>query len=358
VGFPAVNERVTTPAPRDIWWHVAAEDPHALAFGTPAWTDCICASGDYEDASRLYEMADGHTLVLPLVRQTRLPQRLAIQASLPRGWGVGGLLGDRPIATEDVAAVFADLAHVPALSTAIRPNPLLEGVWASARPHGFVAVPHVSHVLDLEGGFAAVWSKRITTATRTKLRRAERSGLLVERATADRGVPIFYGIYERWLERRARERRMPLSVALWRGRRREPLRKFEAVAAAFGEACRVWIAWLDSMPVAAAIVLVHGANAIYWRSTSDRELAGSTRANDLLLRVGIKDACMLGCHYYHMGESGGVESLMHFKSRFGASPYSYSDYRLERLPISSAQRAARGLSRAVEGWLLRSRTAA
>ena len=348
-----MNLRVTTPAPRDTWRRVAAADPHALVFGTPAWIDCICASGDYVDATRLYETPDGHTRVLPLVRRARLPEPMTIRASLPDGWGTGGLIGDPPVRSEDVGGVFADLALDSALSTSIRPNPLVDDIWASARPPAFVAVPRVAHVLDLDGGFATVWSERITTATRTKLRRAERTGLVVERETSGRGVDIFYAIYLSWLERRARERRMPLPLALWRGRRREPLRKFETVAETLGESCRIWIAWLDGAPAAATIVLIHGANAIYWRSTSDRHIAGPARANDLLQRVAIEDACSLGCRYYHMGESGGVKSLMHFKSRFGASQYSYCDYRLERLPISSAHRAARRLSSAVEGRLLR-----
>lgn len=346
---------VTTPAPRDIWSQVAASDPTALVSSTPAWLDCICASNGYEDASRLYETADGRTLVLPLVRRPRLPGALTIQASLPDGWGVGGLIGDRAVRRDDVAAVFADLARVPALSTSIRPSPLVDGLWASARPPEFAAHPRITHVLDLEGGFATVWSKRLTTATRTKLRKAERAGLVVECDTSGSFVPVFYSIYTKWLEQRARERRMPLSVARWRGRRRERLRKFEHVARAFGDACRIWVAWLDGRPAAATILLIHEANAVYWRSASDRETAGRTRANDLLQQVAIEDACAAGCRWYHMGESGGVKSLMHFKARFGAEPYSYSQYRLERLPISSLRHRTSALGRTVERRLMRPR---
>jgi hypothetical protein len=36
-----------------------------------------------------------------------------------------------------------------------------------------------------------------------------------------------------------------------------------------------------------------------------------------------------------MGETGASESLAHFKSRFGALPYDYAEYRVERLPLTA-----------------------
>ena len=47
-----------------------------------------------------------------------------------------------------------------------------------------------------------------------------------------------------------------------------------------------------------------------------------------------------GCRSYHMGESGGVETLERFKALFGAKAYSYAEYVHERLPITAAREAA------------------
>ena len=44
-------------------------------------------------------------------------------------------------------------------------------------------------------------------------------------------------------------------------------------------------------------------------------------------------ACEAGCRYYHMGESGGAGSLIHFKARYGAIEYSSSEYLIERIPV-------------------------
>ena len=44
-----------------------------------------------------------------------------------------------------------------------------------------------------------------------------------------------------------------------------------------------------------------------------------------------------------MGESGWSESHAVFKERFGGKPVCYAEYRLERLPITSAEHALKGM---------------
>lgn len=340
--------RITSPAPRDIWHALLESDGRALISQTPEWVDCLCMAEPYRDASRLYETAGGRKIVVPLVRRKGLPRALTTEASLPHGWGIGGLVADGGARPEDVHTVMADLLARPILRTSVRPDPLGADLWEAGVPQGFVKVPHLTHVLDLAGGFEGVWADRISSKTRTKIRRAERSGLVVECEAGETLIPVFYDLYIRWLDHRARQRRIPVSVARWLGRRRELLQKFTTVAEAFGDACRTWVARLDGRPVAASILLIYGANAMYWRNASDKESAGSTRANDLLQRMMIEDACSAGCRYYHMGESGGVASLMHFKSRFGAVPYNYFEYFRERLPFTNLADRLHGLGKRVE----------
>lgn len=68
----------------------------------------------------------------------------------------------------------------------------------------------------------------------------------------------------------------------------------------------------------------------------DKELAGPTRASILLQKLAIENACKAGCHYYHMGQTGS-ESLARFKAQFGAIPYSYPEFYLERWPLAATQ---------------------
>ena len=78
--------RASVPALRSEWRAAFLADPHAQAFHSPEWVDAVCATGGFEDASRLYETRDGRLLVLPMVRRRHLGGVLASQASMPPDW--------------------------------------------------------------------------------------------------------------------------------------------------------------------------------------------------------------------------------------------------------------------------------
>src|SRR3954454_23507100 len=130
--FPGVR-RITSPAPRGRWEAAYRGDPEAVPYQSPGWTDAICASGTHVDHSRCYEMSDGRNLVLPLLRRSGLPDRLAPARSMPSGLGMGGLVG-AAITPEDVRGVVADLATLPFPMVAVRPNPRTGMTWGDAAP--------------------------------------------------------------------------------------------------------------------------------------------------------------------------------------------------------------------------------
>ena len=229
----APHVAVTTPADRGIWAEVLAADPQALVTQSPAWLDCLCEVGGYADASRLYELSDGRRLVVPLARRVGV-RGLVTQASMPASWGFGGPVVEGPLRPEDAQVVIADLQASRALRTSLRPNPRHAAIWAAAGRKGVVAVPRLAHVLDLEGGFDRVWNERFTNNARRAVHKAERSGLTVECDTTGRLVPVYYGLYERSLERWASSLHEPLWLARVRARRRDPQRKLEALARALG----------------------------------------------------------------------------------------------------------------------------
>lgn len=340
---------VTIPAPRDLWEATLASDPNALVFQAPRWIDCVCAFTGYEDASRLYELPGGRCVVLPLVRRRSLPSPFTTEASLPSTWDPGGVIASGGVRASDLERVFDDLTGRPVLRTSLRPSPLDAPAWAAARPPSAVLIPRLAHVLELEGGFGRVWKERFKGTARTAVRKAERSGLAVERDTSGKLVPVLYELFERSFDRWAHKQHEPLPLARWRRRRRDPIEKFELIARMLGEACRIWVAWRDGQP-AAAILVLQGNNASYTRGMMDRELAGPTRANYLLHRLAIEEACDEGCRYYDMGETGSSDSLAQFKTRFGARPRRYAEYHLERLPITALDRHARGLVKRLIGF--------
>jgi hypothetical protein len=333
---------VTTPAPRSTWEDLASANPATLPSQLPLWLDAVCAHGPWEDASRLYETPDGRALVLPLVRRRR-PPGLAVEHSLPATWGNTGLLAAGPVGADDVAAVVADLRAGRALLTTVRPDFQQAPLWApAARAAGAVERPAVHHVLDLDGDFDAVWAG-FSSAARRAVRKAEKEQVTVEACHGQAAVLEFYRLYEGWIDHRARARGIPLPVARRMGRANEPLPRLLTLSEALGKAFTVWLARHDGVVVAAMITLIHGEIALSWRIASDREVADRVRAMDMVHRHAIEHAVLAGCRYYNMGESGGVESLMRFKTRFGATPREFAGYRFERLPLSSVTGPAAAL---------------
>lgn len=324
-----------SPVPQSAWRAVLEADPDAVRSQAPDWVAALCEGSGYEDASQLFELAAGRQVVLPMVRR-RLPHGLTIRASLPPAWGIGGLIAPGGARAEDVATVFGELAHERALRTSVTPNPLQGWMWEAARPSGAVAVPRLAHVLDLDGGFDQVWKARFTGTARTAVRKAQRSGLTVKRDTGGELVPVFFELFQRSLERWARQQHEPPALARWRAKRRDPLAKLR-VMAALGQ---IWVAFKDAQP-AAAILVLQAANAHYTRGAMDKQLAGPTRANYLLHSLAIEEACRNGCRFYHMGESGSSAPLAQFKTRFGAHPYRYFEYHLERVPLTATDRLLR-----------------
>lgn len=347
--WEARGVQVTSPAPREVWRTLYQQDPEALPSQSFEWLDCLCAFSGYQDASRLYEFSDGQQLLMPNVRRTGLPVQLSIQASLPHAWGMGGVLAKRELRLEDLVAIFDDLAKSPFLSTSLVPNPQQGKLWQAAQPEGVMSIARRAHVIDLEGGFDKVWNKRFASKTRNKVRKAEKSGLVVESDTSGQLVKVFYELFRRSIDRWAEQQHEPRWLAHWRAQQRDPLKKLEHIAHCMGEACRVWVAWQGDRPAAASLVM-YGVNADYIMGAMDKELAAPTNANDLLQKHAIEEACRLGCRYYHMGESGGSAGIGEFKERLGAHPYPYSEYRLERLPLSRLDRRLRSFAKRAIGF--------
>ena len=339
VGIELVHR--ASPAPRDEWEEVLRADPLALETQSAAWTDAMCASGRFEDASRLYVGRGGRKLVLPMLRRSLAGRAVAVEGSQPPHCGVGGILAPGGATPAEIAAVLDDLSDRRVLRRSFYPNPLLASAWAAGAPPQAIAVPKRAHVLDLEGGFESIWSKRFTQATRTRVRKAEREGVAVECDTSGRLVPDFYELMTGAVARWASRQHEPLWLARRRLRHRDPQEKFEAVARVLGDRCHLWLARVDGRPVAANVVL-QGTNAYGFRAAMDEESKGHQAAG-LLVRHAIEDACTAGCRYFYMGESGWSESHAVFKERFGGKPVCYAEYRLERLPITSAEHALKGM---------------
>lgn len=245
------------------------------------------------------------------------------------------------VGPEKARAVFGDLARRPALQVGLRFRPGDTALWEKAAPADFRPEPHMTQVVNLDGGFGTVWERRFHKRARRDVRRAQREHVEVEVDRTGRLAPVFYQLYEASIERWARQQNEPLALARWRRRRGFPSQRLSAVAARLGESCAIWVAWRDGEPCASIVVLRHGRHAKFWRGAMNRELAHPLKANALLHRLAIEEACEAGCGCYDMGDSTPGSSLASFKAGFGADSWSSPRYFRERLPVSAAERRLR-----------------
>jgi Acetyltransferase (GNAT) domain len=330
------NVRVQSPAPRSAWRSVLDASDEATAYHTPEWLDAACETAGLEDVSKLYEGPDGRHIVLPMVRRASAIPGMTADWSMPPNWGYGGIISSGRIDADDVATVLPDLLAAKAGRTIVKPGPLSGAAWNGVPAQS--RIPHLVHVVDLRGGFAHIWSKRFSSGARNKIRKAEKAGVEIAWDTTGRLLRPHYDLYLRWARRRATDHGLPVALALRLARRREPYRRFEAVARRFGDRCRIGVAWIGGEAAASTIILRNGVHAHYWRSAIDRDRAARTYANHLLLASALEEAAGFGCEYFHMGESGGVESLMQFKEHVGGERRRYDEYRFEHPIVANAVR--------------------
>jgi lipid II:glycine glycyltransferase (peptidoglycan interpeptide bridge formation enzyme) len=254
----------------------------------------------------------------------------------------GGFLARHPVEPETLRVVLDDIRAVRPFRTFLRPNPRHASLWAAAVPEAYASHPRKAHILELSGGFSAVWSKRFNSRTRNKIRKAERSGVAVKCDCSGQLTPIFYDLYLRSVQRWAEQKGEPVQRAVARAVKRNPLEKLTTTAKILGDSCRTWVAWHRGVPAASIIVLQGAHNSQYAKGTMNKAVAAPINANYLLHRVAIEDACNCGSRFYHMGDSGNNDALSHFKARFGAVEVHFCLYSYERFPVSTIINVLRG----------------
>ncbi len=345
--LPGAVVDLVSPAPRDIWRGVLADDPGATALQTPEYFDAVLAATGGTDVSRFYQLRDGRQLLLPLVRR-RTAFGLNVDAGYPGGFGHGGMLATGGLLADDVRTVVPDLKG-QSLSTRIGGAHHTSEQWAAGLLPGVVEEPRRVEIIDLEGldphDPEAFRARQFPRKVRSSLRRATRMGVEVEKDSTGRLIDVFHDIYRAWVERWIPRSGLPPLLARRVALRQEPLHKFRTVAARTGDACRVFVAWHQGRPVAASVMLTYGAHGIGWRSYSIKELAAPVSANLLTQVVGMEDALASGCRYVDLGQSGDTSTLLHFKNNLGASPRAVVDLRIEAPGLTrlrAAKLAAQG----------------
>lgn len=334
------------PAPREAWQRLLQRDPTSTLTQGPSWMAALTHQTRWRDASRYYESSDGREFVLPLAARGAR-RGGAVYASMPAGWGMGGVVGSHPLRPEDAELIMEDLRSLRATSVRLLPNPLRGDSWQSATKGSGTALERYSHVLDLDGGFASVRADRFRRTARKMSNRAMRAGLDIERDDSGRLIPVYRDLFKQSVNRWAARSGEPRWLAHARAAREDPPGKLEKLADDLREDFVTWVAWYRGEPAAVDITL-NGRSVFAWRAAMHEELGPATNAAYLLQHYAIEDACERGARYYYLGESGTSSGSAMFKERFGAVGHHYPEVRLESLPFTPAsQLVRRAVKRAI-----------
>src|SRR5579883_3408268 len=162
------------------------------------------------------------------------------------------------------------------------------------------------HVVDLEHGEASLF-KRLGSAVRRGIRKAERSGLQIEFSAEPAAMKEFYKLH--CITRRRH------------GVPPQPWRFFERIAATIMPRGHGFVATARSgnKPVAGAVFLQFGDEVVYKYAASDYD-SQQLRANNLVLWTALKRYAANGFKKLHLGRTSlSNEGLRRFKLGFGAS---------------------------------------
>jgi len=315
----------------------------ATPFQAPAWTAAAVSAGRFADATVRLE-SEGRQLVLPAL-QRRLPGGLRVGpvSSMPLGWGFGGAWTPRGSVTpRDVSRLCHELTLRRVRSVVLRPDPRHDAAYAGSGVDWSAVRENCSYEVDLAPGWAEV-SRGFSSSVRRAARKAEKSGVEVERRTDAAALAEFLRLYALSVRRWSSQSRLPGGLVTARSRYLEPPAKYQAVQSALGEDCGFWVARHAGVVVAVIVVVSHGAEHAYWRGAMDADLAGPVRANDLLHVTALEDACTRGGERYAMGLTAPDSGLARFKRGFGASPRISHEYGLHAPWEVRVRRASRQL---------------
>ena len=309
------------------WGDFVAGHPDATPFHHPGWAGLIASCYGFRAFALVVSDATGAIQAgLPVVEVRHLHGRPHWE-SLPYTDYCPPLASARGEQEQLVAALRQAGCAAGARRIEVR-APLPDGSVPGR--------PALRHVLALDAGVSRVHAGFHRSQVQRNIRRAEREGLTVRRATHPPDLlDIFYGLHLRT------RRRQGVPV--------QPRRFFRLlwenmISTGLGS---VLIVEASGQPVAAAVFLAWNKTMIYKFGASDAS-AWPLRPNHMLFWHAIRTACAQGYRWFDFGRTdAGQEGLRNFKLTWGATEEPLVYATLSGPVPASRGRAARILGPAI-----------
>jgi hypothetical protein len=200
--------------------------------------------------------------------------------------------------------------------------------WAGASP----SLTFHGHVIDLAGGVDDLF-KRLDSAVRRGIRKAEAAGMQVDFASSPDSIKTFYALHCRTRRRH--------------GLPPQPFRFFENIQRHVLDTGQGFVATarLKDQPLAAGVFFCHARRALFKYGASDYTFQ-QLRPNNLMMWTAMRQCATKGASNLHLGRTSlANEGLRRFKLSLGASEetvqYCKYDFSSERF-VTDVDRA--------DGW--------
>jgi CelD/BcsL family acetyltransferase involved in cellulose biosynthesis len=213
---------------------------------------------------------------------------------------------------------------------------IVSGGAGGSPPAAGVLSRSVTHVLDLQPGFDAVWNERFSAKNRNMCRKADRGGVVVNAESSQEAARAYHALY----------------AAAAEDREQQADRYPQALFSAFLESgsAELWLARADSEVVAGALLLRGSQDLLYWSGAMKREHRHLAPSN-AVLRAAIASGCERGFRYFDFGASTGLSGVEAFKRSFGAQPRACFSTALSTRRNRQLERARRLLARSTKASL-------
>ena len=292
----AVAVRLCTPDD-PVWRAFAHDSPLATAFHDPRWARIFAATTDASIGCALVAERRGRPVgALPL---TLVTSRLAGRALVSQPFYMGGL------ACDDAEAANALLSESVALAGELAADYVeireQQSTACDASSLGFQRVRRKStFLLDLTPGESGLW-KSFRKQVRNRVRRAERSGVVVSGGADDANLRAFYRLMVASMHRLGSPVYGP--------------EFFEQVVREFPTQAEVFVARCDGRPVAAKLTLRDKDQLhLLWGATDER--FRSDGANYLLTWSVVCHAIEHGLSTVNFGRSTTGSGAASFKAQW------------------------------------------
>lgn len=283
----------------DVRWQSLVEThPHASVFHTTAWLNALQLTYGFEPVAYVDSLPGEEPragIVFCRVGSWLTGNRLV---SLPFADHCDLMVSSRDYPT-DLESTLAGAIRSDNLRY-VEVRPLAPIDWSPFQP----AARYLLHILDLAPDLGTLFRGFHESSTQRRIRRAERSGLVLQSGRSESILEQFYHL----LVLTRRRHRIPPQPKTW----------FRNLIGCFQEALQIRVASLDGQPVAAILTIRHRDTLVYKYGCSDpryRSLGGT----HLLFWKAIQEAKADGLRFFDLGRSAiDHHGLITFKDRWGS----------------------------------------